>query len=218
MYTRTIVAVVLVSLLAAPALAAGIGVIEYNRVLSEYDLYKQYEQQLERYASELEGELAEFASTALLTSDELSELNTLKAKTSPTDQEKARMDELKGLTKARQDRERELEQKTSPTAEEQNEMRTLIQKIQDADKRYKDMQQQMMGKLGDRNKEYFEKVETNVRTMIETVAKEKGLDTVLNKEVRLSDRQMSMTFPIVLYGGIDISDDVLARLNKKPSE
>jgi Skp family chaperone for outer membrane proteins len=215
MYTRTVCAVTALLLLAAPALAGGIGVIDYNRVVSEYDLYKQYEQQLERYASELEAELTEFGSTALLTSEELSELNALKGKTGPTQEETARIDALKGLTKMRQDRERELEQKPSPTPEEQAEMRDLIKRMQDADQRFKDMNQQMMAKLGDRNKEYFAKVEANVRAMIETVAKEKGLDTVVNKDMRLSDRQMSMTIPVVLFGGIDISEDVLSRLNKK---
>jgi Skp family chaperone for outer membrane proteins len=215
MYIRMVCVVAAILVTAVPAVAGGIGVVDYNRVVTEYGLYKQYEQQLERYASELRAELNEFTATALLTSEELKELNALEAKPSPTDEDKSRIAALKDMTKTRQDRLRELQQKPSPTSEEQAEMRNLIQKMQDADKQIQDKNQDMMAKLDERNREYFTKVETNVRAVIETVAKEKGFDAVINKDMRLSDRQTSVTFPVVLFGGTDISDEVLTQLNKK---
>jgi Skp family chaperone for outer membrane proteins len=199
----------------AAANAAGIGLVDYAKASTESNLYKSYDQQGQRYHSELAAEFEEFRSTVLLTSAELTELNALKAKTTPAEADKTRMAELKGFTEKRSQRLRDLQQKPNPTEAETAELTELSRADRAAAEQLQTKDRDLATKFAQRIAEYSNDVSTKVREAVAGVAKEKQLDLVFAKEMTVPDRQgNALTLPILLYGGIDITDDVLAKLNK----
>ena len=215
--TRVTLVMVVAAILmcGAVANAAGVGLVDYGKASTESNLYKSYDQQIQRYHSELAAEFAEFQSTSYLTSAELSELNALKAKTAQTEAEKTRVAELEGLTKKRNQRLLELQQKTNPTEAEAAELTDLTRTDRAAADQLQKKDSELAAKFSQRNAEYATDVAAKVKEAVAAVAKDKQLDLVFAKELTMPDRQgNALTLPIVLYGGTDITDDVLAKLNK----
>jgi Skp family chaperone for outer membrane proteins len=198
------VAVALSAILSTGVLAqaASIGKVDVEKINKEYKLATRYQDELQRYRAELEKQFDDFTKTSYLSSEELAELNALNEKKNPSDAEKARIQQLTDYTKTKQDRLRELEQKPENELSdaEKTEMGQLRQKETDAQNGAKAKDNDLMQKLLARQKEYADEIEKNVTSALEAISKEKNLTAVLSNDV-------------ILYGGVDITDEVLAKLN-----
>lgn len=201
---RAAAAVILTAIPAAGALAqaGSIGKIDVEKINKEYKVATRYQDELQRYRTELEREFEEFVQTAYLPAEELAELNRLKEKSAPSDQEKVRIKELSEYTKIRRDRLRALEQK--PEAElvdaEKDEMALLRQKETEAQRNAQAKDSDLMQKLVAKQQEYAAEIEQHVTDALAGVCTDKNLVAVFGSDV-------------LLYGGVDITDEVLAKLN-----
>lgn len=145
----------------------------------------------------------------LLTDEEFNKLATLTGKTAPTDADKKDIQALKDLSKQRVQEFTTLQQKTSPTDVEKarlNELNAMGAKVEAT---IKDEVTKKQDDLNKKRADLSQQVMKDVQAMVETVAKDKGLVMVFNKSV--GDSGLNL----VLYCNLDITDEVLKRLNKK---
>jgi Skp family chaperone for outer membrane proteins len=186
----------------AQAQAAAIGKVDIEKINKEYKLATRYQDELQRYRTELEKQFEDFVQTAYLSADELAELNQLKGKKSPTPAEQARIKELGDYTKAQRDRLRTLEQKSESdlTDPEKAEMAQLRQKETDAQRNAQTKDSDLMQQLVAKQQQYADEIEKNVTAALGEVCQAKNLVAVFGSDV-------------LLYGGVDITEDVLAKLN-----
>lgn len=179
---------------------ARIGVAEMSKVLEGYKEYLDSEKIYRDFLDERQSRLTERSGLRLLTADELKEYQSVKAVAAPTDAQKKRIEELKAEAEKRESELKGLQALTAPT-DEQKKRTAELQALADKSATEIQAMQESMGKeIGDRNKELSEKLNKKIEAAFAAVAKDKRLDIILNREN-------------VLYGGINVTTEVLAKLN-----
>ncbi len=191
----------------APAKAQGtaqptVGVVDVQKAFTEYNITKTSNAEITKQAAAFKLDLDTRSINKLMTEAEINELIKLKVKTPATDADKKRIDELEKLSKQRDEELNTLSNKTDPSEQERGrlrELRDLGNKNEASARTAADDYNQQLEK---RQKELSDKITSDIQAAIAKVAQQKGLATVVDKIA-------------VLYGGIDVTEDVIKVLNGK---
>lgn len=213
--SAVLVSVVLLAIIAGPVFSADtkqqvgliFGTADADSLFKDYTKRQQLYSDLDALKARLEGELELRNANRLLTDDEFKQLVDLQAKAQKTDAEQKKIDELLGTSKQRDQDLQALQQKSNATDAEkaqrtelENRLKTVQQALQENKAKFED---ELNKKLIEANQQVTQDIEAAVTA----VAKEKGLTVVFNKSFG------AMEF--VLYSSVDITPDVLKKLNKK---
>ena len=190
-----------------PSTGLVFGTADADSVFKDYTKRQQLYSDLDALKAKLEGELELRNANRLLTDDEFKQLVDLQAKAAKTDAEQKKIDELLATSKQRDQDLQTLQQKSDATDAEkaqrtelENRLKTVQQALQDNKTKFED---ELNKRLIDANK----LVTADIETAVAAVAKEKGLSVVFNKSFGAAE--------FVLYSSVDITPDVLKKLNKK---
>ncbi|MDH7600874.1 MAG: OmpH family outer membrane protein [Armatimonadota bacterium] len=199
-------AIALLSLLAVCVSAADnapkIGVIDVQKVLRDAPRMKQYMQEYEELRQQLGRILDIRSQNLMLTEDEVKELIELKSKPSPTEQEKARIAELERIERERDAEFKQLQSTANLTDAQKTRLKEL-QELQDKSKATgKALEDDYNSRLQTKLQELDQQADADIQDAVKKVAEAKGLSLVLVKDA-------------VRFGGIDITDDVISKLERK---
>lgn len=198
-------AVMLVGAMAAQAAdeTAKIGVVDTDKIYKEAPRVKQYTEELNVRKNELAMKLEVRSKNLMLSEEEIKELVDLKVKgNTATDQEKNR---IKALEDAESKRSEELTtlQNTTNLNDQQKARVTELMEMQKKSKETgnaltRDYESQLQSKM----QELSDKADADVLDAIKKIAEAKGLTMVMVKAA-------------LLYGGTDITDEVIGKLDRK---
>jgi len=188
----------------APTPALNWGVVDMERVSMEDKGRQALTQQFQDFQKQQDAQLQRHQRTRTLLDEERREyLDLTSATAAPTPERDKRVAELERVADERSRRLLDLEKNPSRTAEEEQEYQKLNQL-------YKQRSQEFAALQGDAQKavvakyEEFSKLLTaSLEGAIKVVAEEKKLTMILVKET-------------VLFGGLDVTADVIAKLNASP--
>jgi|YelNatPaOPRAMG01_1025707.scaffolds.fasta_scaffold26213_2 Skp family chaperone for outer membrane proteins len=178
--------------------------VDIQKINDNYKLKAVLETQFQQLQAKWQGRLARRQNMPLLTEDEQKQIDAIEEKgPNQTDADKATLKQLMDkaqqlnnqLVALRQKKESEL------TDADKAQLATLEAQIAKASDQYNTMQDQMKADLTNFDNQNSELLVKNIRDAVAQVAKEKGITIVFNNQV-------------VLYSGVDITDQVLAILNK----
>lgn len=182
--------------------APKIAVVDLDKVHTAAPRIRQYWDEINGLKSDLEKKLEIRSQSLLLGGNEIEELLTLVTKATTTEQEKNRIKDLRATQEARQNELQTIEQTKEPNAQQSARMKEL----QDARKKSSDAGEAITKDydtlLKNKVNELDKKAEADLREAINKVATAKGFGVVLAKDA-------------VLFGGTDITDDVISKLDRK---
>lgn len=179
-----------------------IGVVDLDKLYKDAPRVKQYTDQLNVFKDSLAAKLDIRGQNLMLDENEIKELIDLKAKQAPTEKDTARIKELTDAERARDDQFKLLSGKSPLDDTEKGKLKQfqdMQQKSKDTGTALaKDYDNQLSSKMQELNGQ----AEKDVQDAINKVAEAKGLTMVVAKAA-------------VLLGGIDITDDVISKLDRK---
>jgi len=205
---RLVFGAVLIAVLTAvatsiPAMAAeqiALGVVDQQRLELESRGMQEANQQYQELAGGQQQQLQQQYKIRLLSDEEKQELLDLSSVAAPTEARDTRLSELEQLSDQREQRLMDLRQSKERNPDEEAEYKRLNdiyeRRMAELTALQTELQQQRQAK-GD---ELLKGVRENLAKAVKKVAEQKKLLIVLDKQV-------------VLYGGLDITDQVLAELN-----
>ena len=200
-----LIACALVAALATPLACAQeraprLGIVDMAKVLSTYKEFQESDRQYKDFLRERQGQYAERATLRLLRPGELKEYQNLKAVTAPTEEQKSRMEQLRAVAETRETELRSLLSEANPTDEQKTRRAELQDLARKSDPELEELRKRMNDEVDQRNKELSDTLNRKIEAALAVVARDKRLDFVLAKDA-------------VLWGGVDITDDLLAKLN-----
>jgi Skp family chaperone for outer membrane proteins len=179
-----------------------VGVVEWQKLLDDFTAYQDAAKVYQQYVQDREDRLRREVALRMLTADEKKEYDDLRAVPAPTDQQKQRMAALEKLA---DDREAEF-QKLQSTATLTDEQKTRLDELRTISgarsKELQDLQTSLRNEVSKKDDELMKPLEEKIKAALGEIAKERNFVVVLRKEN-------------VLYGGVDITSALLAKLNKK---
>lgn len=188
-----------------------LGVIDMGRLFNEYNEYQQanreYQEYHQKLVSQYQARLNLRKQHAMLTSDEYGELETLLLKGNDLNEaDKKRVQELQNTTPRLREELARLQTKPDLSEAEKARKKELLDKqsagLQELEERTKEFDRLIQEKLRERDAEVSAALRTKIDDMIAHVAQEMQLAMVFNKDS-------------VLFGGVDITDQVVKRLNEE---
>jgi len=189
------------------AAGAGFGSVDIQRAFNEYDKKKQLDQELQQFGDQLTQRLDLRNANKLLTPDEFKQLADLKAKPKQTDAEQKKIEELLALSKQREQEFQALQQKQDSTDADKARLKELQEQIDKTDASLKEELARYRSEVAQKTVELSKQVVQDIEAVVASIAKEKGLAMVFAKSVG--------EYTFVVYSNVDITDEVLKRLNKK---
>jgi outer membrane protein len=141
----------------------------------------------------------------LLSAEELNELFLLLGKPNQTDKDKERIKELQDQEKALDAELKDLQAKKEPNNQEKARQKELQDRQASADDAVQKLLEQAKAQFDEKNKALTQEVRNDILKAIEDVSKQKNLTMVLDKNA-------------LLYGGVDITQLVIDKLNGKKSK
>ena len=178
------------------------GVIDMERVAVEYQEMQRLNQEFQDFQRNQEIELQEKHTTRLLTDAERQEFVDLSAMGAPTEARTQRLKELRELSDEREQRLLELGKKDECTEEETAERQELEARYEARMAELAALQAEMKASRVAKYEDLSKLVADGVDNAIKAAAEEQKLALVLRKDS-------------VMYGGVDITEAVLAKLNAK---
>lgn len=188
----------------ASAQTAAVGLVDTGRVAQEYKAMQALNEQFNTFQREREQKLMERQRVMLLPEADATKYFDLKQVAAPTDATKKQLEDLESLAKQREERFRALGEKQGRTADEQKEFDDLNQLYAARVNDLRALQEDMSKEVQAKREELTKLITTSLETAIKSVAAEKKVTLVIAKEA-------------VLYGGLDITEEVLAKLNALPA-
>jgi len=197
-------AMVVITLSAGWAAAAKseVGVIEWDRVLEGYTAYKDAAQQQAQFQSAREKILQDRMQTRMLTEAELKEYNDLRKQAAPTEAQTKRMQELAAISDTLDKELADLTALATRTPEQEKRMAELTKLRDDGQAAVTNLRAQLIKEVQDESTRLMQPLQDRLNKAIADVAAQNKLTVVLEKGS-------------VLFGGEDITDKVLAQVNKK---
>jgi outer membrane protein len=189
---------------------AKVGVLDMDRLFNEYQEYQKANQEYQKYREKLilqaRDRLNLRRQHVMLTRDEWEELENLLLKGNTlTDAEKKRFQDLQSITPKLAEELNKLQGKEKLTEAEQARKKELTEKqgagMRELDERSSESERTIAEKLRERDNEVSPVLRKKIDDMIARIAQENKLDVVLAKES-------------VLYGGLDITEQVVKKLNE----
>ncbi|MHB9035294.1 MAG: OmpH/Skp family outer membrane protein [Armatimonadota bacterium] len=179
-----------------------IGIVDGEKVYTNAPRVKQYTEELNAFKQSLAEKLDVRSQNMMLNEAEIQELITLKTKKQRTPDEDAKIKAIEDVERGRDADYKTLQGTKEPTADQ----KAKLKELQDMQQKSKDtgnaLAKDYDGQLQSKMQELNGKAEVEVREAIAKVAAEKSIQVVLAKEA-------------VLFGGTDISDEVIKNLDRK---
>ncbi len=195
------------SALSSAPLAAqspSVGVVDMERVAAEYRAMQQLNRQFQDFQRQQETLLQRHQRAQMLADSERQEYFDLLDKSAPTQEAANRIASLERLSAERSRTLTTLRETTDRTPEQDQELERLAalheRRTDELLALHGAVEQTVLAKY----EELSKIITDSVNAAVKQTAEAKGLTLVLRKEV-------------VLFGGADITDDVLARLNESPA-
>jgi Skp family chaperone for outer membrane proteins len=188
---------------AATPPASQFGVVAASRIGKEYTKMQELDQQFQDFQREQEARLQQQHKTRLLFDDEQREFLDFAAMAAPTDERDTRLAQLEESSDNRERRLFELRQMKERTPEQEQEYQKLNTLYERRMRELSALQAELQKKVEEKRAELSKIIDDSMTAAIKAVAEEKGLALVFHKEV-------------VLFGGLDITDEVIAKLNAAP--
>lgn len=167
----------------------------------------QLEQELQTYYRNIEQWFQLRNANKLLTAEEFAQLVELKNKPKQEEADKKKIDELLALSKQRDQELEALRQKQGATDAEKARLNELQEQMKKSETQMQEEEKKQQAELTKKRVELSKQVMTDVDAAVAAVAKEKGLTIVFNKSAGEPG--------LVVYSSLDITDEVLKRLQKK---
>lgn len=189
-----------------------IGIIDLQSVTEKAPRMMQYAEEIKAFAQAIHTDLDIRAENTLLTDDEVKELINLKTKPNPSAADIAR---IKALTAAEFSRDEELNNlRNAKNLDDKQKARMKeLQEIQRKSEAAQDtVANDYTGKLRSTERDLRAKANDEIRAAASAVAKARGLTLVLAKNTIVPDGRV---VDLVLIGGVDITDDIVAKLERK---
>ncbi len=185
----------------AQAQVAGkVAVVNINQIQAQYGELQAEQQQLEKWLAEQRRTTNMLLDFVFLSAEHFQEVVNLLKKDQRTPEEQQRLTELQGISLEKDKRFRALEANTNRTPQEQDEFNSLQDIYRARAKTVDEMWQGVLAQLNERRQTAVSGLMGKVRDAIKAEAEAQGLELVLDADA-------------VLYGGVDITEAVLARLN-----
>jgi Skp family chaperone for outer membrane proteins len=181
--------------------AQAIGIVDVAEVSAKSKFAEKLRKEMQAFQENQQRLFDDMVKTRLLTVTMKTELEELRKKKDPNEADKARIRDLEDYTDRQLRRFRELEQKLDKTPAEQQEMQSLQQLFTDAEKTLKEQNDRLVGELKLKEQELAKKVQEAALQAVTKIAESKKLVLVVTKDA-------------VLYGGTEITADVIAAIDK----
>lgn len=196
------------SVFAADAKTTGqvFATVDFAKAFDGYEKKQRLAQEFDSQVLQANKRLELRNANKLLTTDEFNQYAEISAKPNPTDAEKKKIDEFASLSKQREQEFQSLQQKPGPTDADKARLAQLQDTIKKADAQIKEDTDKFKTDLGKQQDDLSQKLIQEVNTAVAAVAKEKGITMVFNKAGEPG---------LVVFSQLDITDDVLKKLNKK---
>jgi outer membrane protein len=189
---------------AAPApvpAPAAIGVADIDQVLSEYEEFDRMNREFKEFQNQQALAFEEQYAIRLLEAEERTEYVSLSSETSlPTTRNRARRQELLALSEKREQDLDQLRAKNELTPAEESYLKRLRDLEEQGAKQLAEFRRKLLAERETKQKDLNRQITEKIDRAIAEVANEKKLALVLSK-------------PAVLYGGSDVTQAVLAKLN-----
>ncbi len=195
----------LLALLAGPAAAAAapqlvLAVVDYQRLQSDYRGMQDANREFQDLMKQHQDRIQQHYKTRLLSAAEKQEFLDLTTTAAPTEARDQRLADLQQLSNTREQRLMELSQNKERKPEEEEEYQQLNSLYQAGMAELGALQTELDQERQAKGDELLKQVNEAITKAVNVIAQEKKLTLVLHKEV-------------VLFGGLDITDEVLAKLN-----
>jgi Skp family chaperone for outer membrane proteins len=189
---------------AADNKAPTLGFVDVQKVFYECEEAKKSTADLRAEGEKLQAQLQRMLERRLLTDDQRKEAETIDAIDKPTDAQKQRLAELTAEAKKYEDELKDLQQKPESSLDDKQKERLneLTTRGRQATQKIQELNDTYAKQLNDKNQDMSTKIQEKIKNAIADVAKAKGLNAVVDKQV-------------ILYGGLDITDDVMKIVNKQ---
>ena len=195
-----------------PAAPNPIGVVDMEKVSDEAVPYKDANKELQQLQDSLNQNMQEISSYTYLTSTELNEVALYLDAKELTATQKARMAELKKFAADREAEWNKLAQTPSPDAAQKKRIGELTQMRTGREQILNDVNTKYQTAFRTKLQEVDARLGKMVGEVVNEVAKAQKLSVVLSKSVVITmDRKQDVVF----FGGNDITDEVIKRLNAK---
>jgi Skp family chaperone for outer membrane proteins len=143
----------------------------------------------------------------LLAQSEIEELVTLSTKPKQEAADKTRMDALLNDSKTRDQELQTLEQKQDATDAEKTRRQELLDQRKKSEEGYRKAYEQLQTELNTKEAEFLSAARKDIVDAVSAIAKEKAIHIVFNRSIGVND--------FVIYSALDITEDVIKKLNKK---
>lgn len=179
-----------------------IAVVSLQQIQADYVQLQSQEENLGAWLQDRRDYHDRLTDFVFLSKTDFEEALELMRKPDPrSDDDQARLDELRGISESGEERYAELRAKPDRTAEEAAEFNTLQDMYDASAQTLQGVQQSIMEELSDRRETALAGLMDTVEQAIDETAQAAGYDVVLDADM-------------VFYGGDDITDDVLTVLNE----
>jgi len=185
---------------AVAAEAAGWGVVDRERLEAEYRGMQEAGREFQELARIQQQQLQQQYKTRLLYDEEKLEFLDLSHTAAPTEAREKRLSELEQLSDQREQQLTQLRQNKQRTPQQEEEYKRLNDLYEKRTNDLATLQAQLQQERQAKGQALMKQVTESIAQAAKAVAEEKKLTIVLHKEV-------------VLYGGVDVTDEVLEKLN-----
>ncbi|MDI6827237.1 MAG: OmpH family outer membrane protein [Armatimonadota bacterium] len=183
------------------------GTVDIEKAYAGYQKSAQIKEELKNAYDKANLKLDLMKANKLLTPEEIAELVELSTKDKQTEADKARINALLDISKKRDQEMQTLEQKQDATDTEKARLQQLIEQRKNSEEAYKKSFESLQKELTNKENELLGAAKKDIVDAVAAVAKEKGISIVFNRSIGLAD--------FIIYSAVDITDDVIKKLNKK---
>ena len=193
--------------IAAPALAdaaPAFGVVDMERVGKEYKGFEQLQTKYQAFMQDQQDKFNERQKVMMLAEADYTKYFDLKQAGAPTDANKKALDDLETLSTTRLNRLHDLVSVKDRDANQQKEYDELSTLYTKRMAELKDLDDSLMKEVQQKKADLTKQADMQVEAAVKVVAEQKKLSIVFIKGA-------------LMYGGADITEDVLAKLNIAPA-
>jgi Skp family chaperone for outer membrane proteins len=178
--------------------------VDFQKISADYKGRGTAEEEIRKEGQKIETRLARRDNMPFISEEDHKALDIIFEKAAPTDVEKKKIEELTNKNKTRADEIQTIRQKPEKdlTADDKTKMAAADKDFRDATERFSKLKENWTGEFNQLKNNRGEDLMKKIRASIAKVAEQKGVAIVFNSEV-------------ALYAGTDLTDPVVAELNKK---
>ena len=179
-----------------------LGFVDLSRIGREFEGTKSGQSELDTFQQSLRRQLDDREAVRFLDESERGEVDKLRAVASPSEDQKKKLNDFYATSKSREAQLRALQQNPNKTDVEKADADRLTRLSAKTDEDLDGLGEKLEAQLQAKGDEISKKLTDTVSAAIERVAKEKSYTAVVDKKA-------------MLYGGTDVTEEVLRELNKK---